>query len=352
MSWIGGENGDASMAKEELIPAQNPGHNMGARVARGQHTHLTALAERYFLTQAAGQAEGTQDAKRRDLACFLHFYTQLYGHDDAREWYKSVTEAFVKELARGHVPRPSTTGAPQPKRLSPSTIARTYATVRHFARWMHQHVAPFPSGCPTDGVKLPEVEEPTWKGLSRVDQLRLLNAAQTLRLKKGPGTDQGLRNHALVATLLGTGLRVSELLALDRTQMSDRGFVNVLRKGGHIQKFVPVQRQHREVLDAWLNERGETPGPLFPTRTGKALNRKEAFVILQRMARQANAHLPPEEHMHVSPHILRHTLLRKVANEKGVHYAMELSGHRSDRYIWRYVKPDAQRLADAIDALD
>jgi integrase/recombinase XerD len=134
--------------------------------------------------------------------------------------------------------------------------------------------------------------------------------------------------------------------------MSDRGFVNVLRKGGHIQKFIPVQRQHREVLDAWLNERGETPGPLFPTRTGKALNRKEAFVILQRMARQANAHLPPEEHMHVSPHILRHTLLRKVANEKGVHYAMELSGHRSDRYIWRYVKPDAQRLADAIDALD
>jgi integrase len=54
----------------------------------------------------------------------------------------------------------------------------------------------------------------------------------------------------------------------------------------------------------------------------------------------------------VSPHTLRHTLLRKVANEKGVHYAMELSGHRSDRYIWRYVKPDAQSLADALDELD
>jgi hypothetical protein len=31
---------------------------------------------------------------------------------------------------------------------------------------------------------------------------------------------------------------------------------------------------------------------------------------------------------------------------------MELSGHRSDRDIWRYVKPDAQSLADAIDELD
>jgi integrase/recombinase XerD len=156
----------------------------------------------------------------------------------------------------------------------------------------------------------------------------------------------------LVATLLGTGLRISELLALDRRQFSGRGFVNVCRKGTHLQRFVPVQKQHREVLEVWLNERGETPGPLFPTRTGKALNRQEAFAIIQRIARQANAHLPSEEHIRVSPHILRHTLLRKVANEKGVHYAMELSGHRSDRYIWRYVKPDAQSLADAIDELD
>ena len=340
------------MWEETLLPAKNPGYNGVASVARDPHTSLTALAERYFLTQVAGQAEGTQDAKRRDLACYLHFYTQRYRHDDARQWYKAVTEAFVKELARGQVPRPSKLGKPTPKRLSPSTIARTYATVRHFARWIHQHSAPFPSGCPTDGVTPPAEEASQWKGISRADQLRLLNAAKTLRLRKGRGTDQSLRNHALLATLLGTGLRVSELLALDRTQVSGRGFVNVLRKGAHLQRFVPVQEQHREVLEAWLEERGEMPGPLFPTRTGRALNRKEAFAILQRIARQANAHLPPEEHIHVSPHVLRHTLLRKVANEKGVHYAMELSGHRSDRYIWRYVKPDAQSLADAIDELD
>jgi nitroreductase len=67
---------------------------------------------------------------------------------------------------------------------------------------------------------------------------------------------------------------------------------------------------------------------------------------LKRVAQQANAHLPPDQHLDVSPNVLRHTLLRKVANEKGVHYAMELLGHRSDRYIWRYVRPDAQSLAD------
>ena len=108
------------MAKGQLIPMKNVGHKVLAPGAREPSTGLRAFAERYFRIQVAGQAEGTQDAKRRDLACFLQFYVQLYGHDDSREWYKSVTEAFVKELARGTVPRPSKTGEPQPRRLSPS----------------------------------------------------------------------------------------------------------------------------------------------------------------------------------------------------------------------------------------
>jgi integrase/recombinase XerD len=201
-------------------------------------------------------------------------------------------------------------------------------------------------------VKTPEEEAPKWKGLSRLEQLRLLNAAQTLRVRTGRGTDQGLRDQAPIATLLGTGLRVSTLLGVDPAQYHGRGFVNVLRKGGHVQKFIPSQRQHRDVLDARLGKRGEAPGPVFLTRSGKRLDRTQAFLILKRVAQQANAHLPPDQHLDVSPHVLRHTLLRKVANEKGVHYAMELPGHRSDRYIWRYVRPDAQSLAEAIDDLE
>jgi integrase len=65
-----------------------------------------------------------------------------------------------------------------------------------------------------------------------------------------------------------------------------------------------------------------------------------------------NAHLPKGEKMDVSPHVLRHTFLRKLAETKGVHYAREASGHQSDRYIWRYVKPDQQTLTDAVDALE
>jgi hypothetical protein len=70
----------------------------------------------------------------------------------AREWFKSVTEAFLKALVRGQVPRTSKRGEGKPQRMSQSTIARTYATVRYFARWIHKHMSVFPLGCPTDGM--------------------------------------------------------------------------------------------------------------------------------------------------------------------------------------------------------
>ena len=73
---------------------------------------------------------------------------------------------------------------------------------------------------------------------------------------------------------------------------------------------------------------------------------------MKRVERQANAHLPAKQQFTVTPHVLRHTFLRKLAETKGVQYAKEASGHKTDRYIWRYVKPDQQTLAEAIDELE
>ncbi len=187
---------------------------------------------------------------------------------------------------------------------------------------------------------------------SRADELRLLNAAQTLRVRPGRGTNQGLRDHAALAVLLGSGLRASELLSLNREQYTGRGFKRVVIKGGHVRAFVPVQAQAREVLAEWLAAQPKRSGPLFTTRTGKRLTRHQLFLIVRRVAAQANAHRRASEHIKVSPHTLRHTFLRKLAEEKGVQYAKEASGHRSDRYIWRYVQPDRQSLADAIDEME
>jgi integrase/recombinase XerD len=171
-------------------------------------------------------------------------------------------------------------------------------------------------------------------------------------VRPGPGTDQGLRNHALLAVLLGSGLRVSEVLHLDRDQYTGKGFSRVAVKGGGVRDSVPVQREARQALEAWLKAWQDDSPALFPTRSGRRLSRREAAAIIGRIAAQANAHLPEDQKIDVSPHVLRHTFLRKLAETKGVQYAKEASGHQSDRYIWRYVKPDQQTLADAIDELE
>ncbi len=125
-----------------------------------------------------------------------------------------MTREFLKQTAKEGV--------------SEATLARTYASVRHFARGIQFKVHTFPLGCPTDGIRPPREPEPQWKGLSRADELRLITAAQTLRVSPGGGTDQGLRDHAALAVLLGSGLRVSELLNLNCDQYTGRGFRRVL----------------------------------------------------------------------------------------------------------------------------
>ena len=231
-------------AETSLVLRKNPAHNVSAHI-EGAKNSLGELATVYLVTEAAGQSQATLDAKRRDLQRFLSFYQGLYRHDRPEEWFVSVTKAFLKAL--------------QGERLAQASLVRVYATVRHFARWLHRKFPGlFPLGCPTEGVKPPAEPTPDWKGLTRLDEIRLMAAAQTLRARPGHGTNQGLRNHALLAVLLGSGLRVSEALSLDRDQYTGKGFERVRVKGGGIRDFVPVHRDARQVLDAWLEARKDT----------------------------------------------------------------------------------------------
>jgi integrase/recombinase XerD len=123
-----------------------------------------------------------------------------------------------------------------------------------------------------------------------------------------------------------------EVLHLVRDQYTGKGFVRVAVKGGRVRDAVPVQREARQVLDTWLEAREDASPALFPTRSGRPLSRREAAAIIRRIAAH-NAHLPEAEKIEVSPHVLRHTFLRKLAETKGMQYAREASGHQSDRYI-------------------
>src|SRR5437870_9526992 len=124
-----------------LIVPRNPAHNVMARLKQAENS-LAELATVYLVTEAAGHSQATLDAKRRDLQRFLSFYQHLYTHDRPDEWFVSVTKAFLKALHR--------------EKLAQASRVRIYATVRHFARWLHgKFPGLFPLGCPTDAVKRP-----------------------------------------------------------------------------------------------------------------------------------------------------------------------------------------------------
>ena len=183
-------NNTAPETDTALVLRKNPSHNVSTHIAQAKNS-LAELATVYLVTEAAGHSHATLDAKRRDLQRFLSFYQDLYKHDRPEEWFVSVTKAFLKALQRD--------------KLAQASLVRIYATVRHFARRLHRKFPGlFPLGCPTEGVKPPAEPTADWKGLTRLDEIRLTAAAQTLRARPGHGTNQGLRNHALLAVLLGS----------------------------------------------------------------------------------------------------------------------------------------------------
>ncbi len=55
---------------------------------------------------------------------------------------------------------------------------------------------------------------------------------------------------------------------------------------------------------------------------------------------QANAYLLTNETIKLTPHILRHSFLKRIADKYGLHVAQDLSGNISMKEIFRYTKPD------------
>jgi len=287
--------------------------------------------------EAAGGATTTFRAKRHDIEGFLGFFDQTTRSDHPDQWTRSLTAAYLKTITHDG--------------KKPTTVNRALATLRHAASWVHRQ-RPFLAGNPTDRITDVQTDDPSWKGLSDLELTRLRSAAEQLLRLKTAKNQHALRDHAVFLCLLHTGLRVSELLSLDLGQYEGKHFVNVQRKGRKVSARVFLAGEAREALDRYLDEvRGRSEGPLLVSRSSKRLRRSNVDDALKALAKQANAHLHTDETIALSAHVLRHTMLRRAAEKNGVQFAMELSGHSSSNYIWRYVRPSDAQKEKAVEEL-
>jgi integrase/recombinase XerD len=325
----------ARTKKTEIVPA---GDLSPAALLGRKQDSLAVWFTLYVELEAGANSENTQKAKKADLQAFLDYFSKVAGSDHPDQWTRSVTGGFLRHLEKKEKRRPT-------------TINRMLATVRHAARWIHAK-RPFLAGDPTERIADLAEDEPEWKGLSDLEVTRLKSAAEQLVRLKARKNQQPLKSNAVLLVLLGTGLRVSELVSCDLSQYQGKHLQNVKRKGRKVSRSVFLPKDAREALERYIEkERGKEEGPLFMTRNGNCLRREDVADILNGIAAQANATLPEGQRIRLTPHVLRHTMLRKVAEEHGVQYAMELSGHTSSRYIWRYVKPPRERLEEVMEGL-
>ena len=120
---------------------------------------------------------------------------------------------------------------------------------------------------------------------------------------------EGRRDHALIATAVQTGLRLSELTGLrcGDVQLGAGAHVRCTGKGRK-QRCVPLTAGTAAIVRAWLKERGGLrDDPLFPTRTGRRLSDDavEARIALHKTA--AGQRCPSLAAKKLTPHVLRHT---------------------------------------------
>lgn len=180
-----------------------------------------------------------------------------------------------------------------------------------------------------------------------------MKAAVEQRLKGCTRVDQNpLQEAAVFYVLLYTGLREFELVSLNIEQYHHRGFHDVKRKGHRVSKKVPLPSDAKIILDQYLASRDHpTEGPIFVSRYGHRLATQDVARLCQRLSQQACAHVSDKETFRLTPHQLRHTFLKRIADKHGVHVAQQMSGNVSIREVFRYTKPNQDEIDQSAEEL-
>jgi integrase/recombinase XerD len=162
----------------------------------------------------------------------------------------------------------------------------------------------------------------------------------------------GRRDRALLALMIQTGVRVSELVGLRvcDVHLGTGHHIRVLGKGRK-KRATPLTGEIVAVLRQWLTERGGAPqDPLFPTRQGRPLSRYTVGLLVSKHANTAAADCPSLTAKRVTPHVLRHTTAM-LWRAKGVDIATIalLLGHESTQttHIYEHADPALKEKAIA-----
>ncbi|MGM0635101.1 MAG: site-specific tyrosine recombinase XerD [Bacteroidota bacterium] len=161
---------------------------------------------------------------------------------------------------------------------------------------------------------------------------------------------QGERNRAIIETLYGCGLRVSELINLRISDLFfDESFISVTGKGDK-QRFVPIGKYTQKFITIYRDQvRVHQPihdnfsDILFLNRRGKQLTRAMIFTLVRQLAKEANIQKK------VSPHTFRHSFATHLLeNGADLRAIQQMLGHESITTTEVYMHLDRSYLKEVV----
>jgi len=289
----------------------------------GQSSAENGLVTRFslFLETERGSSGNTQTAYVSDVRFFL-----------ARmgEWGINPVKAGIEDLQRY-------LAFMQDQKYQRSSVMRAVASIKSFYRFLLKER--IMNEDPSALIQFPKVGRSLPTVLTGEEVEKLLEAPDI-------STPLGLRDRAIVETLYGSGLRVSELCSLKTQEMNMKeGWVRVIGKGNK-ERMVPIGRQAlkwvaeylEDVRTGWVRA-GRRRDELFLNRRGGKLTRIRVWMIIQECAKKAGMDRS------IGPHTLRHCfathLLEGGASLRDV---QEMLGHASLATTQIYTHVDRRRL--------
>ncbi|MCQ4085833.1 site-specific tyrosine recombinase XerD [Saccharibacillus sp. JS10] len=265
------------------------------------NTHLDAFIT--YMSEEKGRSASTLESYRRDLAQFIEF-AESRGITEVQDVRKSHIAAYLNEMKRSG--------------KASSTVIRASVSIRSF--FHHLIRSSIVSQDPSMDLDTPKAEKKLPVVLTVAEVERLLEAPDL-------STAQGVRDKAMLEVLYATGIRVSELIALNLGDIDLE--LKYLRCGAAgKERIVPIGRMTAEAVASYLHSmrdqllKQEDEHALFLNQLGTRLTRQGFWKIIKKYA--ATTQIQTD----ITPHTLRHSFAAHLLeNGADLRSVQEMLGH-------------------------
>ena len=213
----------------------------------------------------------------------------------------------------------------QDKPVSARTVQCHVRGLKAFSSWAHREGYTVENRL--QNLKLPKAPFKMMEPLTP-EEIKLVSSSTN------KGSSSGLRNYAILVTLLDTGLRESESvdLTLSQTNLED-GYCKVMGKGAK-ERMVPIGKFVRTTLLRYIDQARPSPvgcDNLFLSRTGKPMTANSIKLLFSRLAKTSGV-----KRLHA--HLCRHTFaINYLLNGGDIFSLQEILGHTSLDMVRHYL---------------